>query len=261
MQERKRLTLVRTNFSIELILTISNIFRMKTSFILFILTVGLATGIAQTNKRPYQVSKAEKAEGFVPLFNGINMSGWNGNLKDYLPHDGMLVCDPSQGGNGNLYTDKEYSDFIMRFEFRLTPDAHNGLGIRTPLEGDASYVGIEIQIIDNEADMYRTLKHYQYHGSVYGVISAKYSYLKPVGEWNTQEVIAKGNRITVTLNNTVILDGDIAEATENFKVTIDGHKHPGLSNKSGHIAFLGNRWPLAFRNLRIKDLSTPVAGK
>ncbi|MDR2286016.1 MAG: DUF1080 domain-containing protein, partial [Prevotellaceae bacterium] len=204
-------------------------------------------------QEPYEVSAAEKAEGFVPMFNGIDMTGWIGNLKDYIPRNGVIACIPSGGGQGNLYTEKEYSNFVMRFEFKLTPAANNGLGIRTPLKGDAAYVGMELQILDNEADVYKNLAVYQYHGSVYGVIPAKRGYLKPNGEWNTQEVVANGNKIKVTLNGTVILDGDIAEASKNFTATADKQKHPGLSNKSGHIGFLGHGSELEFRNLRIKE--------
>ena len=204
--------------------------------------------------KAYEISDAEKKEGFVPLFNGINLTGWVGNLQDYFAKDGMIICDPENGGHGNLYTEKEYADFVVRFEFMLTPAANNGLGIRTPLEGDAAYVGMELQILDNEAEVYKDLHPYQYHGSVYGVIPAKRGYLKPVGEWNYEEVIAKGNRITITLNGTVILDGDIAEASKNFTSTIDGNKHPGLSNKQGHIGFLGHGSWVAFKNLRIKEL-------
>jgi HEAT repeat protein len=202
----------------------------------------------------FEVSASEKKEGFVPMFNGVNLTGWIGNLKDYYAKDGMIICDPERGGHGNLYTAKEYSDFIMRFEFQLTPAANNGLGIRTPIEGDAAYVGMELQILDNDAEVYKDLHIYQYHGSVYGVIPAKRGYLKPVGEWNYQEVIAKGNRITITLNGTVILDGDIAEASKNFTATVDGNQHPGLSNKTGHIGFLGHGSWVAFKNLRIKEL-------
>ena len=204
--------------------------------------------------KAYEVSEAEKSEGFVPMFNGFNLTGWIGNLQDYFAKDGMIICDPSNGGHGNLYTEKEYSDFVIRFEFQLTPAANNGLGIRAPLEGDAAYVGMELQILDNDAEVYKDLHEYQYHGSVYGVIPAKRGYLKPVGEWNYQEVIAKGNRITITLNGTVILDGDIADASKNFTSTIDGNKHPGLSNKEGHIGFLGHGSWVAFKNLRIKEL-------
>jgi len=203
----------------------------------------------------YEVSQEEKSDGFAPMFNGIDMSGWVGNLKDYYAKEGMIVCDPKQGGHGNIYTEKEYSNFVMRFDFKLTPAANNGLGIRTPLDGDAAYVGMELQILDNDADVYKNLADYQYHGSVYGVIAAKRGHLKPVGEWNTQEVIANNNKIKITLNGTVILDGDIAEASKNFTETIDKLKHPGLSNKSGHIGFLGHGSEVFFKNLRIKDLN------
>jgi HEAT repeat protein len=82
----------------------------------------------------YDVSEVEKKEGFVPLFNGINMNGWVGNLNDYYAQDGAIVCDPERGGSGNLYTEKEYSDFVIRFEFLLTPAANNGLGIQKDYE-------------------------------------------------------------------------------------------------------------------------------
>jgi hypothetical protein len=203
---------------------------------------------------PFKVTKEEEAEGFVPMFNGIDLAGWTGNKVDYFAQEGMLVCQPSGHGSGNLYTEKEYGDFIMRFEFQLTPGANNGLGIRTPTTGDAAYVGMELQILDNEAEIYKNLKPYQYHGSVYGVIAAKRGFLKPLGEWNVQEVQAIGTRIKITLNGEVIVDGDIAEASKNGTSTADGLKHPGLLNPSGHIGFLGHGSPLKFRNLRIKEV-------
>jgi hypothetical protein len=198
------------------------------------------------------LTEEEKAEGFVSLFNGMNLDGWQGNKTDYFAENGELVVQPARGGHGNLFTEKEYSDFIFRFEFQLTPGANNGLGIRAPLEGDAAYQGIELQILDNTAPIYANLKEYQYHGSVYGVIPAKRGYLKPVGEWNEQEVVVQGSKIKITLNGTVILDGDIAEASKNG--TLDGRDHPGLKRKKGYIGFLGHGSELKFRNIRIKDL-------
>lgn len=130
--------------------------------------------------------------------------------------------------------------------------ANNGLGIRTPMEGDAAYVGMELQILDNDAPVYKNLEEFQYHGSVYGVIPAKRGYLKPLDEWNYQEVTADGDNIKVILNGITILDGNIREATNNG--TIDGKDHPGLLNKSGHIAFLGHGSVVKFRNIRVKDL-------
>ena len=71
----------------------------------------------------------------------------------------------------------------------MTPGANNGLGIRSPLKGDAAYAGMELQILDDTAEIYSKLKPYQYHGSLYGVSAAKKGHLKPVGEWNYQEVL------------------------------------------------------------------------
>ena len=203
-------------------------------------------------QEPFKLSPEEAKEGYKLLFDGTNMHQWIGNTADYIMEDGNIALYPNRGSGGNLYSKNEYSDFVLRFDFQLTPAANNGLGIRTPMVGDAAYVGMELQILDNEHPVYKDLFAYQYHGSVYGVIPAKRGYLKPVGEWNYQEVIAKGNHIKVILNGTVILDDDIYEASENG--TIDGYDHPGLLNKKGHIGFLGHGSQVKFRNIRIKEL-------
>jgi len=189
--------------------------------------------------------------GFMPLFNGIDLDGWIGDKDGYVAEDGKIVIHPDRG-SGNLYTEKEYSDFILRFEFKLTPGANNGLGIRAPLEGDAAYLGMELQVLDNTAEKYKELQPYQYHGSIYGVVPAKRGHLKPVGEWNEQEVIAEGRRITVKLNGTIIVDADIDEAST--PQTMDSKDHPGLKREKGHIGFLGHGSRVEFRNIRIKEL-------
>ncbi|MDR2810329.1 MAG: DUF1080 domain-containing protein [Tannerellaceae bacterium] len=203
-------------------------------------------------EEPFTLSDEEKKEGYKILFDGTHMYEWTGNTVNYTLSDGTIALVPSKGSGGNLYSKSEYANFILRFDFQLTPAANNGLGIRTPQEGDAAYVGMELQILDNEHPVYRDLKSYQYHGSVYGIIPAKRGFLKPVGEWNSQEVIADGDHIKITLNGEVILDGNIREATKNG--TPDQREHPGLFNKKGHIGFLGHGSPVKFRNIRIKEL-------
>ncbi len=191
---------------------------------------------------------------FISLFNGKNLEGWVGNKESYRVENGIIVVDPNRSDNGgNLYTFNEYSDFIFRFEFQLTAGGNNGLGIHAPLEGDAAYLGKEIQILDNTSLKYAELKPYQYHGSVYGIIPAKRGFLKPVGKWNTEEVIVQGSKIKVILNGTTIVDSDFLEASKNG--TMDGKNHPGLQRNRGHIAFLGHGDIVRFRNISIKDLS------
>ena len=201
---------------------------------------------------PFRLSPEEEKEGFRILFDGTNLDQWSGNKRDYTVESGQIVLYPSESFGGNLYTKEQFDNFVFRFEFKLTPGANNGLGIRTPMEGDAAYVGMELQILDNDAPIYENLEDYQYHGSIYGVIPAKRGFLKPVGEWNYQEVIADGDHIKVILNGTTILDGNIREASKNG--TMDKRDHPGLLNKTGHIGFLGHGSKVMFRNIRIKEL-------
>jgi hypothetical protein len=210
--------------------------------------------VREISEKDYNLTPEEKTEGFIALFNGRNLDNWTGNKQSYVAEDGMIVIKPENGSGGNLYTEKEYADFIFRFEFLLAPAANNGLGIRAPLEGDAAYVGMELQILDNTADVYANLQPYQYHGSVYGVIPAKRDYLKPVGEWNYEEVYVKGTQIRITLNGTIIVDGDIAGPRDNG--TMDHNEHPGLKNSTGHIGFLGHGSVVKFKNIRIKDLTS-----
>ncbi|MFO7976592.1 MAG: family 16 glycoside hydrolase [Candidatus Hydrogenedentota bacterium] len=200
-------------------------------------------------EKPAEKAGAPKVEeGFVALFNGKDLTGWEGDTKGYGIEDGVIVCKPG----GNLYTVKDYANFVLRFEFKLTPGANNGLAVRVPMPAHAAYDGMELQIIDNTAEKYKDLKPYQYHGSIYGVVPAKRGFLKPVGEWNEQEVIADGRHITVKLNGEVIVDADLVEASKDG--TMDGKEHPGLKRESGRLGFCGHGDVLYFRNIRVKEL-------
>jgi hypothetical protein len=190
--------------------------------------------------------------GFKPLFNGKDLSGWTLLSKKgpgYVVQNGVLVC-PEEGG-GNLLTDEEFDNFVFRFEFKLTPGGNNGVGIRAPLAGDIAYSGMEIQILDHGNEKYKGwLKPTQRHGSVYDVIPASGEALKPVGEWNAEEITANGPKIQVKLNGKVITDADLSTVTDPAILK----KHPGLQRKSGRIGFLGHGSHVEFRNIQIKRL-------
>ena len=216
---------------------------------------------------PYVLSDEEKKQGFELLFDGTNLDNFVGNKVGYVPINGCINVTANYGNESNLYTKKEYRDFVFRFEFCfLRPGVNNGVGIRTPMGVDAAYDGMcEVQILDHDDPIYAGLREYQVHGSVYGVIPAKRIKHKPLGEWSEEEIRVKGNHITVTVNGEVIVDGDIKEACQGHNVapdgsdnnpyTVDHRNHPGMFNKTGHIGFLGHGAGLKFRAVRVLDLN------
>src|SRR5258708_12924020 len=197
------------------------------------------------------MSAAGAEPGFVSLFDGKSLDGWEvvgqkGN--GYVGENGLLVC--AADGGGNLFTTREYSNFVLRFEFRLFEGSNNGIGIRAPLEGDAAYAGMEIQILDDGAPRYQgKLKPAQYHGSIYDVVPAKQGFKKPTGEWNSEEITAKGRLVTVVLNGTIIGDANLDSVRDPAVLK----KHPGLARASGPIGLLGHGTRVEFRNFRIRE--------
>ncbi|MDF1745776.1 MAG: DUF1080 domain-containing protein [Gimesia sp.] len=190
---------------------------------------------------------------FVCIFNGHNLDGWHGATDGYYAKDCMLISKKESGGN--LFTDKEYKNFVLRFDFKLEPGANNGIGFHVPKDlnkKSPAFAGKEIQILDDTADKYAKLQKYQYHGSLYGTAPAKRGHLNPVGEWNSQEISVDGNKVKVTLNGTVIVDYDMADAKKNG--TMDGKDHPGLKRDTGYLALLGHGARIEFKNLRVKEL-------
>jgi hypothetical protein len=194
------------------------------------------------------------AGGFQPLFDGKTLNGWTLVDKDkpgngYIVENGAIVC-PVTGG-GNLLTDKDYANFVLRFEFKMEPGGNNGIGIRAPLAGDIAYSGMEIQVLDHDHEKYKgKLKPTQYHGSIYDVVGAKTGALKPAGEWNKEEIEANGRHIKVKLNGKTIVDANLDDVKDEAILK----KHPGLARATGRIGFLGHGSRVEFRNLFVKEL-------
>jgi hypothetical protein len=195
-------------------------------------------------------NQSEKDDAsFSAVFNGRDFTGWAGALDNYEIVNGAIRCKPKKGGT--IYTHKEYADFIVRLEFKLPPAGNNGLAIRYPGNGDAAYAGMtELQVLDNTAEKYATLDPRQFHGSAYGMVPAVKGYLRPVGEWNYEQVTVKGSTIKVELNGTTILDADLSTVTE----FLDNKAHPGKDRKTGHFGFAGHNDPVEFRRVRIREL-------
>ncbi|HEX3656661.1 MAG TPA: DUF1080 domain-containing protein [Pirellulales bacterium] len=188
-------------------------------------------------------------EGFEPIFNGRDFSGWTGEVNNYEVVDGAIVCKPKQGGV--VYTDKEYGDFVVRCEFKLPPGGNNGLAIRYPGSGGPAYAGMcELQVLDDGDPKYSQLDPRQANGSAYAMVPAHRGYLRPTGEWNFEEVTVRGSTIKVELNGSIVLETDLSKVTSFMKDT----PHPGKDLKRGHFGFAGHRDPVQFRNIRIKPL-------
>ena len=192
-------------------------------------------------------NKTELNKGFTSIFNGVDFIGWKGPIDQYQIVDQAIVCKPEKGGT--IFTAETYKDFTVRVQFRLPAGGNNGLAIRYPGEGDTAYVGMcELQVLDNDSPQYAKLDARQFHGSAYGMAAAHRGFLRPVGQWNYEEVTVHGSTIRVELNGTQILDTDLANITD-FK---SSSKHPGKDRKEGHFGFAGHSDPVAFRNVFIR---------
>ena len=222
--------------------------------LLVIADIALADGVDSNHVTG--ITAEEVSEGFVPIFDGKSLDGWvglDGDTSSYYVKDGVLVC--TSIGKNHLFTQKKYQDFVLRLQIKLDPGGNNGVGVRTRIDKAPHLYGIETQVLD---DSYYAdgepikLKDYQHHGSIYGVVPAKTGHLKPAGEWNDEEIVCDGRRITVTLNTVVIVDADL-----NSVRPLDGQDHPGLKYKDGRISLHahGNYGAeVFFRNLRVKEL-------
>jgi hypothetical protein len=174
-----------------------------------------------------ELSEEERSQGFVSLFDGTTLNGWQGDTSGYQAKEGLLVCT-KQGGR--LQTEKKYGNFVLRFDYKLQPGGNNGIDIR----------GMEIQILDDDAPKHANLKPCQYHGSIYCRVPAERGHQKPIGEWNEQEILVDGKHVKVTLNGAVVVDAET--------------DHPALNKASSPIGFKGHHEHVEFRNLRIKEL-------
>ena len=194
-------------------------------------------------------------EGFTPLFNGKDLTGWRvnegGNLKVWGAENGILYV--KGGGGGWLMTDKEYSDFELRLGFKLPKAGNSGVALRCALKGNPHLeAGMEIQLLDDpwylDEKNYKGLKPTQKTGSIYGIVPPSKDALKPVGEWNQMRITAKGPRIAVELNGEKIVDADLRDHKDKEK------EHKGMMRPKGHLGLQSHDGRVEFRNLFVKEL-------
>jgi hypothetical protein len=210
----------------------------------------IAALLALSPARPADKEK-DVPEGFTPLFDGKDLDGWkvfDGKKDAWGVEDGMIVT--KSGGGGWLLTDKEYGDFEVRVDFKMSEGGNSGVALRAPLKGNVSYSGMEIQLLDDvwHKKNLKDLKPVQYTGAIYGVVAPSKDALKPVGEWNTIDITAKGRHITIVLNGVKTVDANLDDYKESEK------EHPGLKREKGHLGLQSHSNRVEFRNVYVKEL-------
>jgi len=184
----------------------------------------------------------EDDAGFAPIFTGQDLAGWHAmGQQDWRAEDGILW---TEGKGGWLRSDQRYADFILRLEYRLTKGAVSGLFLRSAEQGDPTFTGLKIALLDDAGqltDLHST-------GAIYGAVIPLYSVGRKAGEWNQVEVSCIGRRLTLWLNGNRIHKIDFDDPAFVFS-----EKRP-LSRvpNQGYIGLESHTNRVDFRSLRIQ---------
>ena len=218
---------------------------MRTTFKLALL-LGCALALQAT--RHTKAAEDKPPEGFTSIFDGKSLDGWKptGKPEVWTVENGMIVC--KSGGGGWLLTEKEYGDFEFKCEYRWEKAGGNsGVALRTPMKGDPAYVGMEIQLIDDEGWPGK-LADYQHTGAIYDVQPPKEAMNKKIGEWNTVHIVCKGRMVKVVHNGKELVNANLDDYEKKYE------KHPGLKREKGSVGFQSYNIRVEFKNIYIKEL-------
>ena len=203
-------------------------------------SLGLAPGDGKPTDTRYALSDSEKAEGFQPLFNGVDLSGWKLRRQDgkasWSAQNGLLVNDIPKGEHGtDLVSEEKFWNFTVRYEYQVPKGSNSGFYLRGRHE---------IQILEDAAGRKLTTGG---NGAIYGIKPADVFVSRKAGEWQEVEATIRENRVTVFLNGVKIHDA--VEVNKPTGSELDGHV-----DQPGPILLQGDHGAIAFRNLRIKPL-------
>lgn len=196
---------------------------------------------------------ADENEGWQSLFNGKDLSGWQGS-PGKKPEDGWVVEEGAlvrKGRGGDLWTAKPYGDFVLELEF-LT-EGNSGILFRKPNPEKVAKDRLEIQILTPAPK--GPTKHTC--GSLYDCLAASKDLCRK-DEWNQLRLTSANNRVQVELNGEQVLDANLEEWTDAGK-NPDGSKNKfGKPLKDfarqGYIGLQDHGKEVHYRNLRIKPL-------
>ena len=180
--------------------------------------------------------------GFTSIFSGQDLSGWHEmGAQDWHADDGVLW---TEGKGGWLRSDQRYADFILRLEYRVSKGAESGIFLRSAEQGDPTFTGMKIAILDDSGQ----LTDLHSSGAIYGAVIPLYSVAKKAGEWNQVEISLVGRHLTIFLNGNRIHKIDIDDPAFVF-----AEKRP-LSRvpNQGYIGLESHTNRVDFRNLRVQ---------
>ena len=195
-----------------------------------------------------QLGAAEK--GFTPLFNGKDLSGWQGiegPTTNWVAKDGILSCTGKKGSQW-IATKKEFSNFDLRLEYKIPTDGNSGVFIRAPKDGNPWVTGLEIQVLDDYGPKWKDLKPDQFTAAIYAVQPPSERATKKAGEWQTLRIRCASSKCRVWVNGRQVIKADLAKLAEKVKNV------PGLKRTGGFIGLQNHSSPVFYRNIRIKEL-------
>lgn len=238
----------------------------------FVFTLSCKSSKTGGSANANQLTKKEKEEGWVLLFDGKTSNGWKGNNKDHFPtnwkiEDGTLHCQGSGAGEagakdgGDILTTKQFSNFRLKLEWKISPGGNSGifyLGKET--EGWPIYrTAPEMQVLDNEKhpDARAGKDGNRKAGSLYDLIPAVPQNARPVGEWNEVEIEVFKGSVWHRQNGKTVVEYHLW--TDDWNALVKDSKFPGLNPdwanvvKKGVIGLQDHGDDVWFRNIKILE--------
>jgi hypothetical protein len=188
---------------------------------------------------------ASDAPGFVPLFNGKDLTGWQTTGNWVVETDGNVALKPRPGEKGwqrydaYLSTVKKYGDFVLDLEFKFEPKGNSGVFMRVGDLKDHVKSGFEVQILDTHG--LAKPGHHDCGGIVHAMGPSK-NMVKPAGEWNRYTITVQGRKVKVVFNGEQVIDMNLDDTVKKDRPN------------EGHIAFQDEAKLVWYRNVRIREL-------
>lgn len=246
---------------------------MKNLSIILVL-MALVISSCKTEVGPNQLTKEEKAEGWILLFDGEKTDGWRNYGKSTFPNgwiidDGALMCQGSGRGEagakegGDILYDKKFSNFHLKLEWKISEGGNSGIFYLGQETADFDFIwktAPEMQVLDNEKhpDSFLGVDGNRKAGSLYDLIPAKPQNAKPVGEWNTVEIICFKGTVIHKMNGETVVEYHLW--TPEWNEMVAGSKFPELNPtwadvaSDGYIGLQDHGDDVWFRNIKIKEL-------